>query len=228
MGGFIINAYYDIEKDIINKPHEAAIHRMINKEFSLRIYLTLNVLSLILSFIVSWKLLAFNAAYTFLLWFYSHKLRKKKFLSEISATFLTLVPFFAVVLFYQRISIIALLYLGYVFMLVLTREITKKLTTLKGDAVYGDQSLPLTLGVNATKGIISTLIVFTILPIVFLFPLYKTDSIALYYFSSVCSILGFCFVLVFLSNKTKAFKLLNTLLKVLIISAIFAILLMKY
>ena len=227
MGGFIINTYYDIEKDIINKPREAAIHRMLNREFSLRTYLVLNLLSVAAAYFVSWPILAYVSGLIFMLWFYSHKLRKKKFLSEISATILTLSPFFAIVLYFQKITTISLLYLGYVFMLVLTREITKKLTTIKGDAVYGDQSLPLTLGVAATKGIISGLILFTILPIVFLFPLYQKESLAMYYFAGVCTVLGFSLVLMFVSNETKAYKLINNVLKALIVSAILAVLMLK-
>ncbi|MFP5470511.1 MAG: UbiA family prenyltransferase [Bacteroidia bacterium] len=228
MGGYIINAYYDYEKDLINKPTETIVHRVISKEFRLRTALFLTLIGMLIALLCGFIIFGFTATLAFMLWFYSHKLRKKKYLSEISAAFLTVSPFFGLVLYFQHITIISILYMGYLFALSFTREITKKLTTIKGDAVYGDQSLPIVIGVRYTRAIIFSMIVFTILPIVFLFPLYRTDSIAVYYFASVCALLGINLLGVVFSKKESTYVLINNIFKLLIASAVLAILLMKY
>ena len=228
MGGYIINAYYDFEKDLINKPHEALVHRVISKEFRLRTSIALTLTGILLGVLSSIWIGGFSFTLAFMLWFYSHKLRKKKYLGEISAAFLTVSPFFALVLFFQHITPISILYMGYLFALSFTREITKKLTTIKGDAVYGDQSLPIVLGVRYTRALILFMIGLTILPIIALFPLYKSDSIAVYYFGAVCLLLSINALGVILSKKSSTYALINTIFKLLIASAVLAILVLKY
>ena len=228
MGGYIINAYYDFEKDLINKPHEALVHRVISKEFRLRTSIALTLIGVLFGILSSIWIGGFSFTLAFMLWFYSHKLRKKKYLGEISAAFLTVSPFFALVLFFQHITPISILYMGYLFALSFTREITKKLTTIKGDAVYGDQSLPIVLGVRYTRALILFMIGLTILPIIALFPLYKSDSIAVYYFGAVCLLLSINALGVILSKKSSTYALINTIFKLLIASAVLAILVLKY
>lgn len=228
MGGYIINAYYDYEKDLINKPNEALVHRVISKEFRLRTAIFLTLSGILIGTLSSIWIGGFAFTLAFMLWFYSHKLRKKKYLGEISAAFLTVSPFFALVLFFQHITPISVLYMGYLFALSFTREITKKLTTIKGDAVYGDQSLPIVIGVRYTRAIILGMILLTILPIVFLFPLYRTDSIAVYYFASVCVFLGINLLGVLFSKKESTYALINNIFKLLIASAVLAILVLRY
>jgi 4-hydroxybenzoate polyprenyltransferase len=228
MGGYIINAYYDFEKDLINKPHEALVHRVISKEFRLRTSIALTLIGVLFGILSSIWIGGFAFTLAFMLWFYSHKLRKKKYLGEISAAFLTVSPFFALVLFFQHITPISILYMGYLFALSFTREITKKLTTIKGDAVYGDQSLPIVLGVRYTRALILFMIGLTILPIIALFPLYKSDSIAVYYFGAVCLLLSINALGVILSKKSSTYALINTIFKLLIASAVLAILVLKY
>lgn len=213
---------------MINKPSQAAFHKLLNKEIGLRIYLTLNFTAIGLAYFIDWYIFFFEIGFAFMLWLYSHKLRKMKFLSEISATTLALSPFFAIVLFYERITLMSLLYLGYIFMLTYTREVTKKLSTTKGDTVYGDKSLAITLGENKTKTIITFLVILTVLPIVFLFPLYHNDILALIYFGGVCFTLSLGVLIVLISKQKSAYKIFNNLLKALIISAILALLLLKY
>ena len=75
-GGYIINNFYDLEKDLINRPHRTRFQNLISDGFKLKFYLVLNIIGLLIAFIASWRIFIFFLIYGFLLWFYSHKLSK--------------------------------------------------------------------------------------------------------------------------------------------------------
>ncbi len=60
MAGFIINAFYDFEKDIINRPEETIFGRIISKTFCLNAYVFFIFLALVISAFIDWKILMFN------------------------------------------------------------------------------------------------------------------------------------------------------------------------
>ena len=100
MAGYIINAFYDFEKDIINRPKETIFDRVISKASCLRAYGIFILIGFALSLVVGWKVLVFNTIFSFSLWFYSHKLRKKPITGELGATLLTIAPFISLTIFY--------------------------------------------------------------------------------------------------------------------------------
>lgn len=154
MAGFIINAFYDFEKDIINKPQETIFGRIVSKSFCLNTYVIFIFFGLTLAFIVGWEVLIFNFLFSFGLWFYSHKLRKKPLGGEINAAFLNIAPFISIALLYKSMNQMTFLFVGYIFVLALTREIIKKMIGIKGDLIVGEKSLPIIIGIKKSKYII--------------------------------------------------------------------------
>jgi 4-hydroxybenzoate polyprenyltransferase len=51
-GGYIINAFYDIEKDLANRPEEVIMGRVISKTQALRMWVFVNAISLFLSMLL--------------------------------------------------------------------------------------------------------------------------------------------------------------------------------
>ena len=75
-GGYIINSFYDSEKDLINKPRKSMLERLVPQRVKIQAYFILNFLGVLLASYVSFRAALFFAAYVFGIWFYSHKLKK--------------------------------------------------------------------------------------------------------------------------------------------------------
>ena len=155
-GGFIINSFYDLEKDLINRPHKALFDRIVSKSFCLNTYFVFNFIGLALALFVSWRVFIFFGAFTFGLWFYSHKLQKIPVIRELTASILSVLSVFSIVLYYHHINWVMVLY-GALFMcLLLNREILKNLKNIDGDIAVGNQSISTHWGEKVSKNIFGT------------------------------------------------------------------------
>ena len=83
-GGYIINNFYDSEKDQINRPLKSKLDRLVSQNTKLSLYFVLNFLAVILASYVSFKPVLFFSAYIFAIWLYSHKLKKLPFIGNIT------------------------------------------------------------------------------------------------------------------------------------------------
>ena len=68
-GGYIINAFYDKEKDLINEPTRAMIQRLVGQNTQLTLYFILNFRSVIVASYVSFRAVLFFSIYIFMMWF---------------------------------------------------------------------------------------------------------------------------------------------------------------
>ena len=222
MAGYIINAFYDFEKDIINRPKETIFDRVISKASCLRAYGIFILIGFVLSLVVGWKVLVFNTIFSFSLWFYSHKLRKKPITGELGATLLTIAPFISLTIFYLETNLTIILYIGYLFAVTLTREIIKKMVYLKGDLIVGEKSLPIIMGIRKTKYIILGSMLFSLIPVGVLFPEIVNRYI-LYYFIISSSLITTSILLLKFAKTPSHFDKINTLYKAIILMGILSI-----
>ncbi len=222
MAGYIINAFYDFEKDIINNPKTTIFGRILSKSSCLNFYGIFVLTGVVLSSFVSIRVLIFNCIYSFLLWFYSHKLRKKPFTAELSAAIMTILPFVSLTLFYLHTNLTIILYIGYIFSITITREVVKKMVSLKGDLIVGEQSLPITLGIRKTKVIILVLMLFSLIPIGVLYP-QIIDRYIIYYFAISASLIIVSLMLLKGSKTPTEFDRINLIYKIVILLGIFSI-----
>jgi len=222
MAGYIINAFYDFEKDLVNNPKGTVFSRIVSKSFCLRTYFLFNFMGTILAAFIDWKILLYNCVLCFTLWLYSHKLRKMLLVGELSASILTIAPFASLSLYYWHTNLKILLYIGFLFVLTLTREMVKKLVGMKGDLVYGEKSLPIAWGVPKTKVLIYLTMLTSLLPIGILFTEIK-DRPVFYYliFSSVLIIMAMFFM--FFAKDKRGFNLVNIMYKLILTLSVFAI-----
>jgi len=213
--GYVINAFYDFEKDIINKPNETIFGRIISKRTCINTYILFVLLGLTFSLFLGFKVFIFNFLFSFLLWYYSHRLRKINFLGEVTASVLTIMPFISLSFLYQTINSTFVLYSGFIFAITLTREIVKKLISLKGDLIVGEQSIPLVIGIKKTKYILLFLMLTTLLLITINLPSILDNKISYFFFFSIVLILLSIGFLV--KAKTPShFNKINTIYKIII------------
>lgn len=162
-GGYIINNFYDLEKDLINRPHRTRFQNLISDGFKLKFYLVLNTIGLLIAFIASWRIFIFFLIYGFLLWFYSHKLSKIVFVREMTACFLSVLAFFSLALYFKMVVMSFVLYGASLFFALFARELYKDIIWLKGDVVNGYQSIASIKGIQFSKLLFQIILISSIL-----------------------------------------------------------------
>jgi 4-hydroxybenzoate polyprenyltransferase len=157
--GYIINDYYDVKIDLVNKPERVVIGKGIKRRYALFFHTVLSVGGIALGMVLHWKigLLNFNCA--FLLWLYSNALKRQPLIGNFAVALLTGLSVFIVNVLYPPISIAVVIYSLFAFFITLVREILKDLEDLKGDGTFGCQTLPIVWGIRPTKAFIYGLII---------------------------------------------------------------------
>ncbi|MDG2370315.1 MAG: UbiA family prenyltransferase [Flavobacteriales bacterium] len=222
MAGYIINAFYDFEKDMINHPETTVFDRIISKKFCLNSYIFFLFLGTVLSLFLGWKVFIFNSFFSTGLWIYSHKLRKKPLTGEMGASLLSVAPFASLSLHYMQLNSTIFLFVCYIFAITFTREVIKKMVSLKGDLIVKEKSIPILFGIRNTKYIILTLMFLSLAPIVFIFPSILLKPIVYYFGLSSILIISSLYLLKH-AKTTTHFNKINNIYKIIITLAVFSI-----
>ncbi len=225
--GYIINNFYDAETDKINRPIKWRIDTLVTQKIKLPIYFILNFLGFMVAFLVSWKAALFFAVYIFLIWFYSHKLKKYPLLGLFSAVILSILPFFAVFVYYKNFSEIIFTHASFLFFILIIRELIKDLEKLKGDFTLNNQTIVVKYGEYFTKILISVISVFTLSPIYFLLKYPEIGGMKYYFYGSILILLLFV-VLLWLGKTSRNYAMLHWLMKLLILAGVFSLALIDY
>jgi len=224
--GYIINNFYDSEKDLINRPNKSQLDRLVSQKTKLNVYFTINFIVFLLSFFVSFRAVLFFSTYIFLIWFYSHKLKKMYVVGNLTAAFLAVLPFFAILLYYKNIYPQIFAHATFLFLLLLIREMIKDLENLKGDIANDYQTIPVLFGESTAKKIITLLTVLTIVPIYFLVEIFEVGYMDIYFYASLI-ILIFFLQRLWKSNSKPDYLKLHNILKLLVVSGVFCIVLIN-
>jgi 4-hydroxybenzoate polyprenyltransferase len=236
--GYIINSFYDSKKDLINRPNKSQLDRLVSQKTKLQVYFSLNLFVALIAFFVSFRAVLFYSAYIFLIWFYSHKIKRYPLIGNLMAAFLAVLPFFGILLYYYlkmplyeiesnsgKLAVI-LSHGAFLFLLILIREMIKDLENLKGDFANNYRTIPIIYGEETAKKIITALTLLTVLPVYFLINIYDVGYMDIYFY------FGFIVLIFFLLYlwkwKTKEqYVMLHNVLKFLIVSGVFCIVLIN-
>lgn len=222
--GYIINNFYDSKKDLINRPNKSQLDRLVSQKTKLQVYFTVNFVVALLAFLVSFRAVLFFSVYIFLIWFYSHKLKKHPIIGNLTASLLAVLPFFAILLYYKNLYPQIFAHATFLFLLLLIREIIKDLENLKGDIANDYQTIPVKFGEVFAKKTISLLTVITILPVYFLVEIYDVGYMDIYFYVSLI-ILIFFLIYLWKSDSKPDYLRLHNILKFLVVSGVFCIIL---
>ncbi len=147
-GGYLINNFYDREKDRINRPLRTAIEANIRKSTVLYGYLAFTLAGSLLALSVSGRAFLYYSGYAFLLWAYSHKFKRITLLGNLMATLLVVVPFFGLLLYYHVQQPIVVYYGFFYSWLFFMRESVKDIRYYKGDMLLAYQTVPVVFGLR--------------------------------------------------------------------------------
>ncbi len=222
--GYIINSFYDSKKDLINRPNKSKLDRLVSQKTKLQVYFTVNFVVALLAFLVSFRAVLFFSVYIFLIWFYSHQLKKHPIIGNLTASLLAVLPFFAILLYYKNLYPQIFAHATFLFLLLLIREIIKDLENLKGDIANDYQTIPVKFGEVFAKKTITFLTVITILPVYFLVEIYDVGYMDIYFYVSLI-ILIFFLVYLWKSDSKPDYLRLHNILKFLVVSGVFCIIL---
>lgn len=162
-GGYLINDYYDIKIDYINKPERVVAGRFITRRQILFAHTLLTFLGILGGTYVSMKIGILNVLAAGLLWLYSNQLKRMPLWGNFAIASLTAVAVYLVYFYYKESFFLILSYTAFAFFMSLIREILKDLEDIKGDKAFGLRTLPIAFGVRRSK---NTIYLITVLFIV--------------------------------------------------------------
>ena len=224
--GYIINNFYDSKKDLINRPNKSMLDRLVSQKTKLQVYFSVNFIVFLLAFFVTIRAVLFFSCYIFLIWFYSHKLKKIVVIGNLTASLLAVLPFFAILLYFKNFYHVIFAHATFLYLLILIREMIKDLENIKGDIANDYQTIPVIFGENISKKIITFLTISTIIPIYFLIEIFEVGYMDIYFYVSMIILIFFLQKLWKSETKSDYLKLHN-ILKFIVVSGVFCIVLIN-
>jgi 4-hydroxybenzoate polyprenyltransferase len=172
--GYIINDYFDLNIDQVNKPGRIIIDKQIKRRWAIVMHICFSFTAIIISFYIDFNSATFwlgisNIICAFLLFGYSVSLKKKLLWGNVLISALTawvvMISFLCyyntfhcsncdndfLELYNNRFIRISFLYAGFAFVISLIREVVKDLEDIDGDMKYGCRTMPIAWGVPASK-----------------------------------------------------------------------------
>ena len=222
--GGIINQFYDLEKDRLQKPFRTKLQSFLKQKYFLYSYIALNIISLGVAYLLSPRIFIFFLIYQFLMWFYSHKISKVLFLNNLTYVSLTLYPFFGMLVYYQHFSMKLFLMAAFLFLILLIIDQIKDILTMRPDKIFNYQTAPNVLGLKPATIIISLLLILNAIVSCLIVAKVQHFNYLVIYFSISAFVLILCLLPIFYFKLKKMFWLMNLLRIWVFIGVIFMLL----
>jgi len=220
--GYIVNDYYDIKIDLINKPEKVVIGNQIQRRTALVSNFALNALAVLIGLYLSWKIALVNIVCIFLLWLYSNRLKRQPFVGNLAIAVLTAATSWIVAFYYNQHWEEIYIYASFAFFISLIREIIKDMEDMKGDATFGCRTLPIVLGVPKTKNILYILIAcFLVNLVISFFFLHK--GIIMFLIAILLFPTSWLVVRLYKADKRRDFKFLSSWTKIIMLLGLLSI-----
>lgn len=211
--GYVINDYYDIKIDWVNKPQRVVVSRFIERRYALILHSVFNFIALLLSLFIGWKIFISILLTEILLWWYSNELKRLAFWGNFVVALLSayslLLPGFILGKFTTPLWFFA----GFAFIISFIRELIKDVEDLDGDARYGCSTLAITLGISGAKKIIYILVILLITGVASFAYLYYDQSLLLYCTLILAPLFLFLIFRIAKAKTSSDFNFLSTLCK---------------
>lgn len=174
-GGYIINDYFDLKIDRINKPTKVVVDKIIKRRWVILWHGIFSTTGVLLSFYISHRtenyFIGFgNTICVIALWLYSTTFKKKILSGNLLIAALTAWVIFVIYFFVGGNLVsykgwisglhpfdapglykLTMLYASFAFVLTIVREVIKDLEDILGDAEFGCRTMPIVWGVTASK-----------------------------------------------------------------------------
>ena len=225
-GGYIVNAFFDEEKDIINRPEKTLLERHISAKTKLGVYFACSILALLVASYVSFRAVLFFTSYMLGMFLYSTYLKRTFWFGTLVSTLLTVLPFFAITVYYKNFSLEIFVHAAYLYTLVSIREFTKSLYNLSGDLAQNYKTFPVVWGERKTKQLISALVGSALLVIIVLGRYFELNAMRYYFVLAVVLLPVFLLLLWRFSSKHQ-FGMLVQFVRIIILLGVISLPLLR-
>lgn len=163
-GGNVINDYFDISEDLINKPRKALVGRVITRRQAMKLHYGLSASALLISVFLSWHLMSpipliWTSCLGTLLWGYSPWFKRRFIRGNLAiALVIAQLPFWTLLssqplvewssYFAEPAGVGLLTYAALSAFITFLREVTKDLQDRAGDFEAGYDTLPVRWGAD--------------------------------------------------------------------------------
>jgi 4-hydroxybenzoate polyprenyltransferase len=250
--GYIINDYFDLDIDQINKPEKVLVNSVINRRWVIFWHMFLSLIGIYctmfaLHFTEFWHLILANMCSVIFLWIYSTSLKKQLLIGNVLISLMT--AWVIGILYFSKYPLnnfpnsnytsnqnirffrLSILYAGFAFVISLIREVVKDLEDMEGDRKYGGRTMPIVWGVNASKVFISVWLIVLITTLIIL----QLYVIQLGWWLSIiyCIILiivplFYVFKKLFSANTASDFHQLSIIIKMVMFTGILSMIFFRY
>jgi len=242
-GGYVINDYFDIKTDLINKG-KVIVGTKIPRRKAMMWHSIFNIAGVAAGFYISFKSGYFWLGTLFLgvsglLYFYSASYKRQFLIGNIIVAFLTamvpmLVVFYEWPALYKYYTVNAVLlppmnfiifWIGgfalFAFLTNLIREIIKDIEDFEGDIAYGRNTVPVIIGVLSAKIVSICLIIITIILLYLTWHFFISDIITLVYISAAI-VLPLLFVIykLAISSEKKQLHSASSIIKIVMMTGV--------
>jgi 4-hydroxybenzoate polyprenyltransferase len=238
--GNIINDYFDVKIDRINKPEKLIVDRYVPKRKAILVHTILNGIAIAMALLIligrhNYWPLVFHFATTSALWMYSGVLKRKFLTGNITIGVLTaMVPmlvylydknYYGAMLQNQQDHITSFHFMAYfalfAFCTTLIREIQKDFADMKGDSFYGCQTVPLYMGIKKGRLILLSLFFTTIVIFVVLYFMFaKQTTLNGIFFGVITFLMLVSFIQTYMAVKRPAWQNAALTMKLVMVTAI--------
>lgn len=166
--GYIINDYFDINIDQVNKSDKVIVGKFIKRRAAILLHAVISFVGLVLSIYVGYKIRnifipLFNFLAIMILLVYSSTFKKKLLIGNILISLLTAWVILVLTLaeyrfrisphdiVWQRLLKVSFIYAGFAFIVSLVREVIKDMEDMEGDMKYGCTTMPIVWGIPVSK-----------------------------------------------------------------------------
>lgn len=169
-GGYIINDYFDLNIDLVNKPSKLVIEKYINRRWAILLHLGVSFIGFAISCYAGYKLKNIYIPFCNLLaiaalFFYSTTFKQKLLIGNVLISLLTSWTILVLTvaeykrlqgtdvysLIIPRLLKVSFLYAGFAFIISLVREVVKDMEDIEGDLKYHCKTMPIVWGIPVSK-----------------------------------------------------------------------------
>lgn len=250
--GYIINDYFDINIDIINKPDRLVVDNGISRRWAMFFHFIFSLTGILMGFYIglengNWFIGMAHTSVAILLWIYSTSFKKKAVVGNLLISLLTawslMVVYFYIVFntelaeistthieILQKLFRIVLLYAAFAFVITYVREIVKDMEDIEGDRKYGCRTMPIVWGIQVSKIVatITMIILLALMTLALLYILqYKMWVPAVYHIIFILIPSSYTFYLLQKANIGADFTIVSRWIKIVMLFGVVSMLLFR-
>lgn len=252
-GGYIINDYFDVRIDRINRPEKMTIYRFVTPQRAIKVHMILNGLAIAIGFYLAWRIKSLSFGFIFpfvsgLLWFYSAKYKRIFFIGNLIVAFLSAFVIMIVWLFeyfhlrlhpeffsvtIPRMNIVTWIILAYAlfaFLVTIIREIIKDMEDVEGDRKFDCRTIPIVLGIAMGRYILVAVALSTMVLLAYgQWILWRMGMpITVIYFLLAIQIPSIYMIIsIFKAEKQEHFRFISRICKLIMVAGILSMILLN-